>query len=125
MLRWIERIWLKNALKANALVAAHGETLLGRYQWSLLCSFGKCMAGPPYGGQYVSGMPPSEVHKLLHSLEAGETVRIHLMHRHQSGDYESSSLRLGPRRELVMVYPDREIPAAELQDRQKGVADSS
>lgn len=120
MLRWIERLRLMSAHKADVRVAAHGEAILGQVQWSLLRSFGKCMAGPPYGGQYVSGMPSSEVRKLLQSLAAGETVAIHLMNRHQSGKYESSSLRLGPHGELVMVYSDREVPAVAAQERDKG-----
>ena len=111
MLRWIERLRLMSAHKADVRVAAHGEAILGQVQWSLLRSFGKCMAGPPYGGQ---------VRKLLQSLAAGETVAIHLMNRHQSGKYESSSLRLGPHGELVMVYSDREVPAVAVQERDKG-----
>lgn len=111
MIRWIERMRLAHALKVRARLAADGERILGRQQWALLRSYGKCMAGPPFGGQYVSGMPSDEVHKLLDALAAGETVPIHLMHRHGRGGNDGSSLRLGSQGELVMVYPDREVAA--------------
>ena len=109
MFRWINRIQMARAVGAHARLVAHGESVLGPRQWALLRRHGKCMAGPPHGGQYVSGMPLDEVHKLLNALAAGETVPIHLMHRHGSGGYDSSTLRLGSQGELVMVYSDREI----------------
>ena len=108
---WLQRLRLKRALNLDARVADLGERLLGRQQWSLLRSYGKCVGGPPFGGLYVSGMPAREVERLLNALAAGGTARIHLMHRHRSGDRERSSLRLGPEGALVMVYPDREVPA--------------
>lgn len=108
---WFQRLRLKRALKLDARVAALGERLLGGQQWSLLRSYGKCVGGPPFGGLYVSGMPASEVERLLNVLAAGGTARIHLMHRHYSGDHESSALRLGPEGALMMVYRDRELPA--------------
>lgn len=108
---WFQRLRLKRALKRDARVAALGERLLGRQQWSLLRSYGRCVGGPPFGGLYVSGMPAHEVERLLNVLAAGGTARIHLMHRHHSGHQERSSLRLGPDGALVMVYPDREVPA--------------
>jgi hypothetical protein len=85
--------------------------VLGSQQWSLLRTYGKCMSGPPFGGLYVSGMPAPEVERLIKVLAAGGSIRIHLMHRHQSGEHECSSLRLGSDGALVMVYPDREVPA--------------
>ena len=53
----------------------------------------------------------NRVERLLNVLAAGGTARIHLMHRHHSGDTERSALRLGPEGALVMVYRDREVPA--------------
>lgn len=111
MSEWLERLRVKRALKTDARVAALAEAVLGSQQWSLLRTYGKCMSGPPFGGLYVSGLPAREVEHLLKALAAGGTVPIHLMHRHRSGDYESSCLRLGSGGALVMVYPDRERPA--------------
>ena len=111
MSEWVERLRVKRALKTDAQVAALAEAVLGSQQWSLLRTYGKCMSGPPFGGLYVSGLPAREVEHLLKALAGGGTVPIHLMHRHRSGDHESSCLRLGSRGALVMVYPDRELPA--------------
>lgn len=122
MARWLEWLRLRRDPKQQQereereeweeqlRVAAHGGQVLGAQQWSLLRRFGKCMAGPPHSGLYVSGLPFAEVHRLLDALAAGETVPIHLMHRHRSGHYERSSLRLH-QGVLVMVYADREVPA--------------
>lgn len=111
ILKAIERLRMKAAVMADARVQAYAIAVLGRQQWSALRAFGKCMAGPPYGGLYISGLPVRQVYKLLRSLAAGETVAVHLMHRHRSGDYARSSLRLGPGRVLLMVYAGREVPA--------------
>jgi hypothetical protein len=96
--------------EARARVAEHGEQLLGRVQWFLFSCYGKCMSGPPYSGLYVSGMPFAEVHRLLDALAGGETIPVHLMHRHRSGHYQRSSLSLR-QGVLMMVYADRELPA--------------
>jgi hypothetical protein len=94
--------------EARTRVAAHGEQVLGSQQWALLCTYGKCMGGS-HSGLYVSGLPYAEVHRMLDALATGETIAVHLMHRHRSGDYERSSLRLR-QGVLIMVYPDREVP---------------
>lgn len=111
MLRLLARWRMKKALEAERRVADYGERVLGPRQWSLLRSYGKYRTGRPYGGQYVSGVPAAEVGRLLKALEAGEVVPIHLMHRHQSGNYKSTCLRLAPDGALLMVYPGREVPA--------------
>lgn len=82
-----------------------GEALLGTKGWALLRSHGRLMSGP-YSGSYVSGLPFSEARKLLLALQRGERIPVHLMHRHRSGNYESSVLSLTGGR-LVMHYPDR------------------
>jgi hypothetical protein len=86
-----------------------GEALLGASGWALLRGYGRLMSGP-YSGQYVSALPHAEVRALLHELHRGEQIPVHLMHRHRSGLYESSSLSLAEGR-LLMHYPDRTEPA--------------
>lgn len=60
-----------------------------------------------YSGRYVSGLPAAAQLKLAQRLVRAERVPVHLMYRHRSGNYESSSLRLfnGP---LTIVVSDRE-----------------
>ncbi len=79
---------------------------LGERNWALLQSFGKLMSGR-YSGLYVSGIPPQEARSIVEALIRGEAVPVHLMHRHRSGDSESSSLRLVGNR-FVMSFPDRD-----------------
>jgi hypothetical protein len=85
------------------------EGLIGEQAWSLLSSYGKFMDGP-YSGSYVGGVPVAAQRALVDRLARGETVPVHLVHRHRSGCYESSSLRWS-QGALVMVYLDREVPA--------------
>jgi hypothetical protein len=85
------------------------EELLGVSGWSLLRSCGRLMSGP-YSGSYVSALPAAEARRLLLALQRGELIPVHLMHRHRSGNYESSVLSLTERR-LLMHYPDRSEPA--------------
>lgn len=85
------------------------EELLGTRGWGLLRSYGKLMSGT-HNGSYVSGLPLSEARKLLDALQRGERIPVHLMHRHRSGNYESSELSLTDGR-LMMHYPDRSEPA--------------
>jgi hypothetical protein len=47
---------------------------------------------------------------LVRRLAQGETVLVHLMHRHRSGSYEASSLRFGDGI-LIQVFADREQAA--------------
>jgi hypothetical protein len=83
-------------------MAQESEALLGPTGWALLRSYGRVMSGT-YSGQYVSALPSAEVQNLLHALKRGERIPVHLMHRHRSGCYESSSLSLVEGR-LLMHY---------------------
>lgn len=71
----------------------------------MLVSYGKVM-DDPHAGSYVSGLPMQEQQAMLSCLIRGETVAVHLMHRHKSGCYEASPLRLSSAG-LDMVFPDR------------------
>ena len=82
---------------------------MGEREWRLLTCYGKLMEGP-LAGSYVSSLAGEEQLKLVRRLRSGETVPVHLMHRHRSGDYWASSLRWTPSG-LVMVFSDREVPA--------------
>lgn len=61
----------------------------------------------PSSGRYVSALSFEATTALVDALARGDEVDVHLMHRHVSGNYESSTLRLVGGR-LVMRYPDRE-----------------
>jgi len=93
------------ALRQYMQYRAEGERLLGDRAWFLLESYGKLMDGP-HSGSYVSALPGKEKLDLARRLVAGETIYVHLMHRHRSGNYEASSLRLVDGK-LVMVFRDR------------------
>lgn len=86
------------------------ERLLGKRSWALLSCYGRFMTGP-HTGSYVSGVPFAVQHEIIHRLARGETVPVHLMHRHVSGNYESSSLRWSRSGGFVMAFPDREEKA--------------
>lgn len=100
-----ERATLKQRLELRC----KGEKALGRREWSLLSCYGKLMDGP-YAGAYVSGIPHDEQLALVQRLANGQTVPVHLMHKHRSGNYEASELRLSPNG-LVMVFGSKEEPA--------------
>jgi hypothetical protein len=61
----------------------------------------------PYRGRYVGGIPTTVARDVVDALTCGELVPVHVMHRHRSGNYESSDLCLKGGR-LVMVFKDRE-----------------
>ena len=90
-------------------VRREAEMLLGERSWFLLSCYGKLMDGPQVGS-YVSGLSYEDQLDLIHRLVRGETVDVHLMHRHRSGNYEASSLRWS-KDGLVMVFGDRVIRA--------------
>lgn len=90
-------------------VRLEAECLLGERSWFLLSCYGKLMDGPR-AGSYVSGIPSEVQIDIVHRLVRGETIHVHLMHRHRSGHYEASSLRWS-QHGLVMVFRDREEPA--------------
>jgi hypothetical protein len=83
--------------------------VLGECSWLLLSCYGKLMTGPQ-SGSYVGALSTREKWSLVKRLTNGETVDVHLMHRHRSGHYEASSLRWAEGH-LVMVFKDREVPA--------------
>jgi hypothetical protein len=101
---------LMDAAREWHALAQQGEALLGRKGWTLLRGYGRMMSGP-YSGQYVSALPAAEAAVLLKALQRGETIPVHLMHRHRSGCYEASFLSLADGR-LLMHYPGRTEPAA-------------
>lgn len=90
-------------------VRRRAQRLLGEPAWMLLCCYGRLMEGP-HPGRYVGALPCDEQLRLARQLRASATVPAHLMHRHRSDNYESSSTRWTPSG-LVMVYADREVPA--------------
>ena len=90
-------------------VRREGQRAIGERAWLLLTCYGKLMEGPNLG-RYVSALEGEEQLRLLRRLQSGDTVPVHLMHRHRSGDYRASSLRWTPSG-LVMVFSDREVPA--------------
>ena len=95
-----------DALRQYLQHRAEAERLLGERPWFLVESYGKLMDGP-HAGSYVSALSGKEKLDLARRLVAGETVHVHLMHRHRSGNYEASSLRWDDGK-LVMVFRDRE-----------------
>ena len=96
---------LMDAAREWHCLAQEGEALLGPAGWRLLRGYGKLMAGT-YSGLYISALPSSEVRAMLQALQRGERIPVHLMHRHRSGRYESSSLSLAEGR-LLMHYSHR------------------
>ena len=84
----------------------YAKTVLGVRGWSLLRGYGKMMHGL-HSGEYVSALPFATTGALIDALARGDEVDVHLMHRHRSGNYESSTLRLvgGV---LVMQFSDRD-----------------
>lgn len=99
------KLTLEGVLR-DAALRLEGEKLLGARNFFLLEMYGKFMNGP-HSGLYVSGTPMTEHLDLARRLIAGESLDIHLMHRHVSGNYESSTSRWRDGR-LVMVFKDRE-----------------
>jgi len=92
-----------------AVLRQEAERLIGPHAWFLFSSYGKLMDGPN-AGSYVSGLDLEEQLELVRCLASGQTLPVHLMHRHRSGDYEVSFLRSMQGR-LIMVFADREVPA--------------
>jgi hypothetical protein len=97
--------WLQQRQALNR----YARSALSERGWRLLERYGRLMDGPN-SGRYVSGLKVSEAVALVEALVRGDELKIHLMHRHQSGNYEHSALRLVNGR-LVMRFPDREEQA--------------
>lgn len=90
-------------------LSCEAELALGQRAWRMVSIYGRVMSGP-YVGRYVSGLPFATQRDIVQRLAAGETLAIHLMHRHQSGNHESSCVRWA-KGQLTMVFKDREVPA--------------
>ncbi|HSI49170.1 MAG TPA: hypothetical protein VLA61_12935 [Ideonella sp.] len=99
-----------DALRQSLHVYRETERLLGARARALLSGYGRLMSGP-FHGRYVSGIPFAHQLELVHQLTRGETIPVHLMHRHVSGNYESSLLRWSQADGLVMVFHDCEEKA--------------
>lgn len=101
-----DREALRRALEEYGALNEEAEEALGKRNWALLRSYGRMMGGP-YSGAYVSGIPVEEVKRLIDELVRGREINVHLMHRHRSGNYESSALRfIGGK--LIMHFADRD-----------------
>ena len=97
---------LKTWLRKRQDLDRYATSVLGPRGWALIESYGRLMAGPR-SGSYVSSLDASVATELVEALERGEELAVHLMHRHRSGNCESSALRV-VNGHLVMRYPDRE-----------------
>lgn len=100
------RALLRDQLLECVELARDGTSVLGERGWMLFSQYGRVMNGP-HQGLYVSGIPTVDARVLLAQLASGNRIPVHLMHRHRSGHYESSSLRLRGG-DLVMQFPERE-----------------
>lgn len=108
--KYVQGVRARRELHKLRQLWEHGEQVLGDRGWFLFKCYGKLMSGP-YSGQYVSALPPPDVHALLHALAAHEPVPVHLMHRHRPGAHAGLYTRLGANGHLVMGFADREIDA--------------
>ena len=93
------------ALAEHLEMRRYAEQVLGSRAWHLLRGYGRVMTGP-YSGLYVSGLPTEVTRELVEWLVNGEELYVHLMHRHVSGNYESSRTRYDGAR-LWMLFTDR------------------
>ena len=93
-------------LLAHRDLYRYAVSVLGEHGWFLLRSYGRLMNGPS-SGRYVSALSFEAATELVNTLARGDEIDVHLMHRHVSGNYESSTLRLEGG-QLVMRFPDRE-----------------
>ena len=95
----------RRALEEHLELYRYAESVLGPRAHRLVVGYGRVMAGP-YGGLYVSGLPASVARELIGRLVNGDEIGVHLMHRHVSGNYESSRTRYDGSR-LWMLFTDR------------------
>ena len=102
-------------------IQKQAEGLLGERAFALLRSFGKLMGGPQ-SGLYVSGLPATGQLMLVQRLLAGDTVEVHLMHRHRSGNYESSSLRWTHGRQCPKMSHSSQSTQASWEERRASSA---
>lgn len=78
---------------------------LGERNWRLVYQHGRVMSGP-HSGFYTSGIPMSAVQAFMDALLRGDEIPMPLVHRHVSGNYESSRLLFDGKR-LGMRFDDR------------------
>lgn len=97
---------MKREPRGQLELQTYAEKVLGSRQWWLVANFGRIMAGPN-AGRYVSALATLEALEVVDALVRGEEVPVHLMHRHRSGCYDASSLRMQDG-ELLMRFADRE-----------------
>ena len=95
----------RRALEEHLVLYRYADKVLGPKAHRLLVRYGRVMSGP-YGGLYVSGIPTAVAKELIERLVNGDEIGVHLMHRHVSGNYESSRTRYDGSR-LWMLFTDR------------------
>lgn len=103
---WRSDVASRKALLADVAVRRYADAVLGERNAHLLRAYGRVMSGPNTG-QYVSGIAPTAARAFVDALVRGDEIAVHLMHRHRSGTYESSSLCL-VNGVFVMRFDDRE-----------------
>ena len=103
---WRSDVASRKALFADVAVRQYADAVLGERNAHLLRAYGRVMSGPN-AGQYVSGIAPTAAKLFVDALLRGDEIAVHLMHRHRSGIYESSSLRLVDGK-FLMRFQDRE-----------------
>lgn len=96
---------LLRSARCSARLDALAIEAMGARNWSLVSRYGRVMDGE-HSGRYCSALPHRYALKLVRALAGGDSVPVHLMHRHVSGCYESSRLLLRAER-LWMLYDDR------------------
>ena len=96
---------LRGYARCSARLEARAIQALGSRNWSLVSRYGRVMNGE-HSGHYFSALPHRYALKLVRALAGGDSVSVHLMHRHVSGCYESSRLLLRAER-LWMLFDDR------------------
>lgn len=101
-----ERAELRREMAEYLALNKHADAALGMKNWMLVRSYGRIMSGP-YTGHYVSALPFEEARRLLDELLRGRRIDVHLMHRHRSGNYESSTLSFAGGR-LTMHFANRD-----------------
>lgn len=95
-----------SALPVRLDLRRYADRRLGEHVWFLLCCYSR-MTSAPFVGTYVSGLTTEVARGIVDTLARGERVPVHLMHRHVSGNHQSSALQLR-HGVLVMIFDDRE-----------------
>lgn len=110
--RFVDTERLAASLAERQGLEEHATRVLDERGWRLLRSYGKVMEPGEWSGRYFSAIPSSNAHAYIDALASGNSIPVHLMHRHRSGNYEASRTRWDRSRGvLVMVFDDREVVA--------------